>query len=179
MQEEDRVPSVSPIIQTEVVPWDTYVFLDSLSVTGAVIYSRIQKCLPLGLSIRVSNNIAAIRPHADIYIIRLVGEIRLAGEIFVIERKRLWTIRRKKLDLRKFRSFILMRYSFNDFSDYVWKDQLNWDNKIWINRFGRFFFFEIYIFDRSSFIVEIFGFFNDWYDWYQMIFLFWILDRIN
>lgn len=89
VQEEDRVPSVSPIIQTEVVPWDTYVFLDSLSVTGAVIYSRIQKCLPLGLSIRVSNNIAAIRPHADIYIIRLVGEIRLAGEIFVIERKRL------------------------------------------------------------------------------------------
>lgn len=71
------------------MPWDTYVFLDSLSVTGAVIYSRIQKCLPLGLSIRVSNNIAAIRPHADIYIIRLVGEIRLAGEIFVIERKRL------------------------------------------------------------------------------------------
>lgn len=179
VQEEDRVPSVSPIIQTKVVPWDTYVFLDSLSVTGAVIYSRIQKCLPLGLSIRVSNNIAAIRPHADIYIIRLVGEICLAGEIFVIERKRLWTIRRKKLDLRKFRSFILMRCSFNDFSDYVWKDQLNWDNKIWINRFGRFFFFEIYIFDRSSFIVEIFGFFNDWYDWCQTIFLFWILDRIN
>lgn len=58
MQEEDGVASVSPIIQTEVVPWDTYVFLDSLSVTGTVIYSRVQKCPPLRLSIRVSNNIA-------------------------------------------------------------------------------------------------------------------------
>lgn len=82
MQEEDGVASVSPIIQTEVVPWDTYVFLDSLSVTGTVIYSRIQKCLPLRLSIRVSNNIASIRSHVDIYNIRLVS-----GEIFVIKKK--------------------------------------------------------------------------------------------
>lgn len=32
---------------------------------------------------------------------------------------------RKKLDLRKFRSFILIRCSFNSFPDYVWKDQLD------------------------------------------------------
>lgn len=74
MQEEDGVASVSPIIQTEVVPWDTYVFLDSLSVTDTVIYSRIQKCLALRLSIRVSNNIVPIRPHVDNYNILLVSD---------------------------------------------------------------------------------------------------------
>lgn len=98
MQEEDGVASVSPIIQTEVVPWDTYVFLDSLSVTGTVIYSRVQKCPPLRLSIRVSNNIAPIRPHVDIYNILVLSLAK-----YLLQRGNDYAISRKELHLHKFR----------------------------------------------------------------------------
>lgn len=129
------------------MPWDTYVFLDSLSVTGAVIYSRIQKCLALGLSIRVSNNIAAIRPHADIYIIRLVS-----GEIFVIERKRLCDFKERNSIYANF-----VRLFWYDVVSTVFLITFGKISLIWIeiikfesNCFGRFFFFQIYIFDLLS-----------------------------